>query len=166
MHVKDLMSHPVVTCQSSDHLDIPARLMWEYDCGVVPVVDPEGRLTGMVTDRDIAMAAYTRGLALRQIPVGVAMAKNVLAVHPEESVESVERLMQQGRVRRIPVIDASGRPVGIVSLNDVTLATARTHRSLEDRELVETMAAVCRPRFRRSERVPSSTAPKVVVTAT
>jgi len=163
MHVKDLMSHPVVTCQSSDHLDAPARLMWEYDCGVVPVLDPQGRLTGLVTDRDIAMAAYTRGLALRQIPVGIAMAKNVLAVHPEESVESVERLMQQGQVRRIPVIDASGRPVGIVSLNDLTRATARTHRSLEDRELVETMAAVCRPRFRRSERLPSA-GPKVLVT--
>jgi CBS domain-containing protein len=146
MHVSELMSKPVVTCRTDDTLDVPTRLMWEYDCGVVPVIDAEGRLAGMVTDRDIAMAAYTQGKALPAIPVSTAMAKDVLAVHPEESVEAVERLMREGQVRRVPVIDNTARPVGVVSINDLARLTAQARKSGVDRELVETLAAVCRPR--------------------
>jgi len=146
MHVSELMSKPVVTCRTGDNLDVAARLMWEYDCGVVPVIDAEGRLTGMVTDRDISMAAYTQGKALWAIPVSTAMAKNVLAVHPEESVEGVERLMREGQIRRVPVIDNRARPVGLVSINDLARLTARAKKSGVDRELVQTLAAVCKPR--------------------
>jgi CBS domain-containing protein len=162
MHVKEMMSHPVVTCRTGDHLDVPARLMWEYDCGVVPVVDADGRLTGIVTDRDVAMAAYTQGKAPWAIPVESAMAPHVLAVHPEEMVESVERLMRDGQVRRVPVIDNTGRPVGIVSLNDLALLSARAKKSGVDRELVQTMAAVCRPRADRATR-PVQHQPQVLV---
>lgn len=148
MHVKELMSHPVVTCHTGDHLDVPARLMWEYDCGIVPIIDDEGRLTGVITDRDITMAAYTQGQALATIPVTSAMAKQVLAIHGEELVEDVERLMRDGQVRRVPVIDDAGRPIGLVSLNDLAQLSARAKKSGVDRELVETLAAVCRPRPR------------------
>jgi CBS domain-containing protein len=146
MHVKELMSHPVVTCTTEDHLDVPARLMWEFDCGVIPVVDHEGRLAGVVTDRDVCMAAYTQGRILSEIVVTTAMASNVLVCHPDEDILAAEQLMREGRVRRIPVIDAAGRPEGIVSLNDFARATARGRKSGVDRELVATMAAICEPR--------------------
>ena len=57
MHVSELMSHPVVMCPADATLDQAARLMWEFDCGTIPVQDTDGRLVGIVTDRDICMAA-------------------------------------------------------------------------------------------------------------
>jgi CBS domain-containing protein len=146
MHIKDLMSQPVVTCAATDHLDIPARLMWEYDCGVIPVVNDEGRLCGIVTDRDICMAAYTQGQPLPAIPVSTAMAAQVMSCHPDDTIEDAERLMRDAQIRRVPVIDAAGRPQGVLSLNDLARATARGRKSSVDRELVTTIAAICEPR--------------------
>ncbi len=146
MHVKELMTHPVVTCHEGDHLDVPARLMWEFDCGIIPVVGAEGRLEGVITDRDITMAALTKGQRLDELPVTAAMARHLLVIHPDESVDTAERLMRDGQVRRLPVVDNAGRPVGIVSLNDLARLTARAKKSAVDHELVQTLAAVCQPR--------------------
>ncbi|HEX5217821.1 MAG TPA: CBS domain-containing protein [Vicinamibacterales bacterium] len=146
MHIKDVMSHPPVTCPSSSTLDHAARLMWEFDCGVVPVVDDEGRLTGIVTDRDICMAAYTQGQSLSAIPITTAMARHVVASRVGDPIEQVEQLMRDNQIRRLPVVDHDGRPVGIVSMNDLARLAARARKSGVDRELVQTMAAVCQPR--------------------
>ena len=146
MRISELMSKPVITCPRSGTLDHAARLMWEFDCGIVPIVDDNGRLTGVVTDRDICMAAYTQGRALRDIPFTVAMASPVVAVHVDDVIETVELLMHDNRVRRVPVIDNDGRPVGLVSMNDLARLAARSRRSGVDRELVRTLAAICQPR--------------------
>jgi CBS domain-containing protein len=150
MHVKEIMSHPAITCPTNSTLDDVARLMWEFDCGVVPVVDDTGRACGIVTDRDISIAAYTQGKTLKEIPVTTAMARAVVAVHPEDSIEHVESLMRASQVRRLPVLDSEGRPAGLVSLNDLARLSARARKSGVDRELVQTLAAVCQPR-RRSD---------------
>jgi CBS domain-containing protein len=148
MHVKDIMSHPVVTCPTSSTLDQAARLMWEFDCGAVPVVDDAGHVCGMLTDRDICMAAYTQGQPLSGIPVTTAMARQVVAVHVDDSIEHVEALMRDSQVRRLPVLDGESRPAGLVSLNDLARLSARARKSAVDRELVQTLAAVCQPRPR------------------
>jgi CBS domain-containing protein len=146
MQIKDAMTQPVVTCSMTSTLEDAARLMWECDCGIIPVVGDDGRLSGVVTDRDICMAAYTQGKPLRAIPVTTAMARQVVASHVGDGVEQVEALMRETQVRRVPVLDNEGRPVGIVSLNDLARLAARARRSGVDRELVQTLAAVCRPR--------------------
>jgi CBS domain-containing protein len=64
MKIRDIMSQDVATCREDDSLDRAAQLMWDRDVGSVPVVDGEGRPLGMITDRDICMAAYTQGEAL------------------------------------------------------------------------------------------------------
>jgi len=127
-------------------LDVAARLMWEFDCGIIPLLSDDGRLAGVLTDRDICMAAYTQGKPLSAIPAARAMAKQVISVHAEDTVEAAEHLMGDNQIRRLPVIDNAGRPVGVVSLNDLARLTARAKRSTADRELVQTMAAVCEPR--------------------
>ena len=146
MQIKDIMSQPPVTCPLESTLDQAARLMWEFDCGIIPVVNDEGRVAGVVTDRDICMAAYTKGRAIDAIPVDTAMAREVIAVHQNDLIEHAEALMQEHQVRRLPVIDGDGRPIGIVAMNDLARLAARGHKSHVDRELVRTMAAVCRPR--------------------
>jgi CBS domain-containing protein len=148
MHVRDIMNHPVITCPSDSHVNLAAQLMWEHDLGAIPVVDNEGRLTGIVTDRDICMAAYTQAARLESIPVTTAMAKQVLSCHLDDSIEAAEQLMRAGQVRRVPVIDNDGRPVGIVAMNDLARLAARAKKSGVDREIVQTLAAVCAPRFR------------------
>jgi CBS domain-containing protein len=140
------MSQPVVTCPVNSTLDHAVRLMSEFDCGIIPVVDDDGRLAGVVTDRDVCMAAYTRGRALRDIPITIAMAKKPVASHVEDLVEQIETLMRDNQIRRVPVLDSEGRPVGLVSMNDLARLAARAKRSGVDRELVKTLAAVCQPR--------------------
>lgn len=146
MHIKDIMSFPVVTCAATAMAEEAARLMWENDCGIVPVVDDDGHLSGAITDRDVCMAAYTQGMPLAAIPVTGVMARDVVAAHVHDSIESVESLMRATQIRRVPILDRDDRLVGIVSLNDLARLAARTHRNGVDRELVKTMAAVCQPR--------------------
>jgi CBS domain-containing protein len=149
MRVKEIMTSPVVTCTEASHLNDVARAMWDCDCGAVPIVDEGGRLCGILTDRDICMAAYTQGRPIQEIAVGSTMAKHVLVCHVDDSLDTAEQLMREGQVRRIPVIDNDGRPAGIVSLNDVTRAAGEQRRSTVDREVVEIFAAVGEPRLAR-----------------
>lgn len=146
MHIKEIMSHPVVTCPVDSTADIPARLMWEFDCGVIPLVNQEGRLAGIVTDRDLCMAALTQGRPLHQIQVATAMPKQVFSCHADDTVEAAESLMRENQIRRVPIVDAEGRPVGLLAMNDLARLAAHAKKSGVDREIVATMAAVCRPR--------------------
>jgi CBS domain-containing protein len=160
MRIKDLMTQPVVTCPTQSTLEQAARLMWEFDCGVLPVVGDDGRLAGIITDRDVCMAAYTQGRRLHDIPVETAMARQVIAVHANDAVEQVETLMQQHQIRRVPVLDDEGRPAGVVSMNDLARLAARQPNSSANRSLVKTLAAICEPRPR-----PETAAPRPVMLA-
>jgi CBS domain-containing protein len=117
--VIDLMTQPVTTCRLWDTTNDAAHLMWSHDFGSVPVVDDTARLVGMLTDRDICMAAYTCGASLAAIPVAVAMSKIVISCRPDDEISAVQQLMRQWRIRRIPVVSEQGRLVGIVSLCDL-----------------------------------------------
>lgn len=147
MAVADIMTKDVFTCQREDSLDVPARLMWDHDCGCVPVVDNERRPVGIVTDRDICMAVYTSGKPLGAVRVGHAMAHGLLTCKPTDSVADAEELMRAKQIRRVLVVD-DGRLVGILSLNDVAVASTRKPKRGQKREVTpagvgETLAAIC-----------------------
>ncbi len=146
MTIRELMSKPAVTCPRDTTVEHAAWLMWEFDCGVIPVVDDEGRAVGIVTDRDICMAAYTQGRPLRDIPVTTAMAHHVVVIHADDGVDTAEHLMADNQIRRLPVVDHNGVVIGVVSLNDVARLAGGAKRLGVDRALVNTMAAVSRPR--------------------
>lgn len=146
MTIKDLMTRPAVTCPRTSTLEHAAWLMWEFDCGMIPVVDDLGRAVGVVTDRDVCMAAYTQGRALREIPVTIAMAHHVIAIQADEPIDTAEHLLADNQIRRLPVIDGDGKVVGVVSLNDLARFAGKTRQIGIDRELVSTIAAVSRPR--------------------
>jgi predicted transcriptional regulator len=73
MKVEQVMKQAVQACRRGDALNTAAQIMWEHDCGCVPVVDTENRVIGMITDRDICMAAYTRGEPLQTLRVETAI---------------------------------------------------------------------------------------------
>ena len=149
MKAKELMVRDVKTCTTSDDVNRAAQLMWENDCGVVVVLNPEERVAGMITDRDVCMAAYTQGLPLSSIRVVDVMAREVKSCGPEDDVTQVASCMRRYKVRRLPVIDALGALVGVVSLNDLARrAVADRGKSVKGvglESVAETLAELCRP---------------------
>jgi hypothetical protein len=107
--------------------------MWDGDIGCVPVVAESGHVVGMVTDRDICMAALTREQPLREIPVAVAMSKEILSCPPDATLIEAEEIMRSGQLRRLPVIDSDSSLVGIVSLNDFCASGRARDRTKESR---------------------------------
>jgi CBS domain-containing protein len=122
VRVQDLMKQNPVACYASDSLSHAAYLMWEHDCGMVPVIEAQGRLIGIITDRDICMATYTRGQPPAAITVEATMSRHVCVVSPADSLESAARRMAEHQVRRLPVVEG-GRLVGMLSLADVARYT-------------------------------------------
>lgn len=146
MQVKECMSAPVRVARTVDRLDAAARVMWDGDCGFCPVVDGSGQLVGVLTDRDLCMAAYTQGRSLGEIPVAAAMARTLRACRPEDTVAVALQTMAEIQVHRLPVIDARGMVVGVVSLSDLLRAAMARPAALDANAVVRTLAAVTAPR--------------------
>lgn len=146
-----MVSDPV-TCREDETLSDAAKRMWDYDVGSLPVTDAQGRAIGMITDRDIAMAAYTQGRPLSEVPARTAMSQHLYATHPKSSLREVEDAMKRHRVRRIPVIDERGRVVGIVTLADLARhATASPNAAVPPEDLANVMRSICQPRAPSSQ---------------
>ncbi|HEX4824100.1 MAG TPA: CBS domain-containing protein [Candidatus Polarisedimenticolaceae bacterium] len=139
MKIAEFMTQGVYTVHSHDTLEKAAGVMWEHDCGAVPVVDDDGRVVSMITDRDVCMAAYTQGQLLAAIPVASAMSQRCVSCNAEETAQAAERAMRQHQIRRLPVVDDMGRLVGIVSINDIVLEA-----TTKPAEMAVTLAAICR----------------------
>ena len=150
MKIKDLMTTDVKSCHAEDNAGYAAQLMWEGDFGVVPIVNDDRQVVGMVSDRDIAMAAYLKGLPLAAISVESVMSTHVHTCQPDEPVSAAEERMRQHQVRRLPVADAEGRLLGILSMNDIVLAAAQQKGSRKPElvadEIATTFAEVCKHR--------------------
>lgn len=144
---RNVMSRRVHTVRSDERLSDACQVMIEEDCGAVPVVDVcRGTLVGIVTDRDACLSALERGTSLAAIPVCVAMTADVVTCREEDELCDVLRLMQQGRVRRLPVLDEAGRLVGMLSLGDVARASMEGSGTALRVQVAETLADVSAPR--------------------
>ena len=152
IRVQQLMSHQVYVCRPDDSLEKAARLMWEHDIGAVVVVNDTCRAVAMLTDRDACMAAFIAGAPLGAIQVRQAMSKGVFTVRGEEPIEQAQLVMREHQVRRVPVTDADGRLVGILSQNDLVYEAARERsremrgRELSPAEITTTLASIGRSR--------------------
>ena len=152
MKVEQLMTKAVVCCTPGDTLNDAARIMWERDCGVVPVIGTDGsqRVIGMLTDRDICMAAYTQGQPLSRIRVRDVMSRGVQSCRPGQDVADVEGAMRDAQLHRLPVVDDAGQLLGVISLADIAREAAREARSKRQEvtvaEVGETLAAISPPR--------------------
>ncbi|HKK13039.1 MAG TPA: CBS domain-containing protein [Gammaproteobacteria bacterium] len=129
MYVHELMSRDVSTCDPETTLDAVAMMMWQRNCGAVPVVDQAGLPIGVVTDRDIAMSA-----ALNQKPLWELRAGDLLNGRPAytcragDNVKSALRAMWAQHVRRLPVVDDNGHLTGILSMDDIIARAERGSR--------------------------------------
>jgi len=150
MRVQDLMTEQVHSCRPEDSLEKAAQLMWDHDCGCIPVCtggNGASNTIGIVTDRDICMNALFRGKALRDLSVGDAMAKEVRVCHSNDTLAVAERTMRDAQIRRLPVVDDTGALLGMISLADLAREAARErsshHRKVTETEIGDTLAAIC-----------------------
>ena len=134
MLLKDVMTPAPVVCRPTDKIDFVANLMLEHNCGEIPVCDG-GKVLGVITDRDIATRVVAFGKTPAAISVNDVMTTNVFTMSENETLAAALDLMEERLVRRLPVVDASGQIVGIVSQADLmarvpTLQVAKTIRNL------------------------------------
>jgi CBS domain-containing protein len=146
MRIEKIMSRHVTTCAPHDSLEHAASLMWNSDCGCLPVLSAAGRLQGVITDRDICMAALFQGKALREVRVEDAMAKKVLTCRASDEVQEAQRQMENEQIRRLPVIGNQGELIGIVSMADIACESARSqhgqHHEIPGSEVASTLAKI------------------------
>jgi CBS domain-containing protein len=149
------MARPVQSGRAEDTLARAAQLMWDHDCGCLPVVSGNGitRVVGVITDRDICMCALFKNKPLQQLRVSEAMAKRVYTCRPGDSLAAAERTMREARVRRLPVVDDDGALVGMITLADLAQESARkrtaTWQEITESEVGDTLAAICEPLHRQ-----------------
>jgi CBS domain-containing protein len=130
MKIKDLMTSGVKSCGLDTNLATAAKIMWEDDCGAVPVTDEGGRVVGVITDRDICIASATRARPEGDIAVRDVISSDLYTCTPGDDVRTALDTMRQRKVRRLPVVDASGRLAGIISIHDLAIH-ARTGKGAE-----------------------------------
>jgi CBS domain-containing protein len=144
MKVEQLMTPSPATCGVTDNLAQVVERMWDANCGIVPVVDDAGHVVAVITDRDICVAAATRGLAPGDMRADEMQRKPVISCRPDDDVKTALRLMKEHRVRRLPVTTDAGILHGIVSLDDIALC-AGTREAVSAADVLSTMKAIYAP---------------------
>lgn len=115
--IRDFMEVPAKVIPDDATIDDAASTMWDINIGSVIVVDSEGRMAGIITERDI-LFAVTKSLVGKDIPVTSIMSKTSLMATPNEGIVTAVDRMIKGGVRHLPVIDKDGKPLGMVSMRD------------------------------------------------
>jgi CBS domain-containing protein len=121
MKVKHVMMGTPYYCQLDTNLGSAAELMWVGNCGFLPVVDANGKVVGVVTDRDICIALGTRSRLPGDVTVREVMSNRIFACSADDDVHVALRTMQEGGVRRLPVIAQNETVVGVISMDDLLL---------------------------------------------
>ena len=137
MRVKDIMTASVVSIESTDTIASAARRMSEDDVGALPILS-DGRLVGIVTDRDIAVRGVATGISA-QAPIRRVMSENVAICSPDDDIETVLALMSREQIRRMPVCSDREQLVGIVALADLAA------HDPDKKEVAETLDDICEP---------------------
>jgi CBS domain-containing protein len=147
MKVREVMTRQPQCCDPATNLASAAAMMWSNDCGVLPVVEND-KLSGIITDRDICIALGTRNRAAAETPVREVATRDVQVCRGDDDVSAAMSIMRRAQVRRLPVVGASGKLEGIVTLNDLVLACGYAREQIDSEDFVQTLKGVCQHRLR------------------
>lgn len=145
MKVKELMTTDVKRCTPETNLAAAAKIMWEGDCGVVPVTDESDRVVGVITDRDICIAAATRPRSEGEIQAKELISKTLFTCAPGDDVRAALETMKARKVRRLPVVDQGGRLVGIVSIHDIAAQSRSRGADVSPDSVLDAFIAITAP---------------------
>jgi CBS domain-containing protein len=154
MEAKDVMTREPACCTPSTPARDAAAIMEEQDCGCVPVVDDDQRLRGVVTDRDLALRGVARGSG-PDTPVEELMTTPAVCCGTNTDLNEATRTLAEHQIRRVPVIDANERVVGIVAQADLANARAR----IGNEEVADTVGAISQPTDSASQVPPGGPGP-------
>lgn len=134
------MTKEVKCCRLDTNLAAAAELMWTTDCGVLPVMD-DGKLAGIITDRDICIALGTQNRPAAEVSAGEVATRDVQTCSPDADVHAAMAAMRRAKVRRLPVLE-EGKLEGILALNDLVEAVDRKRADIDYEEVMNTVKAV------------------------
>ena len=143
MRAKEIMTRDPECLRGDDTARRAAQVMRDRDCGCVPIVDDAGKVVGIVTDRDLAVRAIAAGkdpsTKLNDLMTPVAT-----TCGPDDDLRDVEQKMAELQVRRIPIVDAAGKCLGIISQADIARSAA-TDSSVTDQEIALVVEQISQP---------------------
>lgn len=147
MKVKEIMTRDTKTCELNASLTEAARLMWDGDCGILPVLKDGKELVGVITDRDICMAMSMRDANAAAVSTEEVITGDVYSVAPDDDVQKALQTMAKHQVRRLPVVSADGDLKGLLSMNDIVLKAeepkGRKAPEIAYADVVNTYKAIC-----------------------
>lgn len=144
MKVKDVMKTDVAFCSAEDSLMKAAEIMLRRDCGIVPIVDADKKLIGMLTDRDLALAVVARNRKASDVQTKEVIKGKAISCAPDDNLEDVLRKMRKHQIKRLAAIGANGELAGILSITDILLSV-RKDKDLK-KKIQATMKAIFKPR--------------------
>jgi CBS domain-containing protein len=145
MKVKEVMSPNAKGIWLTESLADAAQIMWENDCGALPIIKDGRKVIGIITDRDICMAIAMRDKNPSGVSVEEVMTGQVYSVNSEDDIDLALQTMQEHKIRRLPVVNAEGELEGILSLNDVVLKAEAVmgEDAIGYGDVIETYRAIC-----------------------
>jgi CBS domain-containing protein len=154
MKVADIMTKSPVYCSPETNLAAAVEILWNRNCGILPVVDSNQKLVGVATDRDICVALGTRNRLPSEITIKDVTSRKVVACKPDDDLRRALAAMAEARVRRLPVTDSTGKLQGILSMDDIVLHTetggVKHDTEISPEDVVNTLKSVYAPQPRRA----------------
>ena len=120
MKLRDIMTNPVIRIHPDESVAVAARTLAHYNIGILPVCGGDGRLCGLVTDRDLVTRCIASGRSPASTPVREVMTANIVSARPDMDSSAAAGLMGREQIRRLPVLE-NGRLCGMVSLGDLAV---------------------------------------------
>lgn len=148
MKTKDRMAKLVVVCHNENNLAEIAAIMWEERCGALPVIDAEGRIVSMITDRDVAIALGTRNLRASDVLVQDVAPPRVFTCLDRDDMSVALNTMVSQNVRRLPVVDDQQKVVGLISIDDFLLHAEPGKAGVLSLEALEALRTIIENRLR------------------
>jgi CBS domain-containing protein len=160
MKVRDIMTTDVRACDPAASLAEAAMIMWDNDCGVVPLVNDAGQVAGIITDRDICMALVMKNRLASDITAGEIGVRPVRFCTPDADVRAALDVMRREQLHRLPVIGEGGALVGILSLADVIRhakkGESKKARHVPHKDVIRVLKALTRPASPLDDDLPAS----------
>jgi len=147
VRVEDIMTKEVSYCAPGTNAAAAAEIMWTKNCGSLPIVEDDGRVVGIVTDRDLFIALGTRNQQAADLQVGEIMNRDLSLCAPQDDVRVALETMAKRQSHRLPVVDKDGALKGILSIDDIVL---RAEADGLSHDVLKTMKAICDRANRRA----------------
>lgn len=146
MKVQEIMTRDVKFCGPATNLAAATEMLWRNNCGTLPVLDSSGKLTGVITDRDMCIAMGTRNWTARDLAVRDVAIQPVFTCGADDDVREALKTMGQRHVRRMPVVSGDGKLAGILSLDEIALraekAEGKKTPDISYEDVLNTMKAI------------------------